>query len=55
MSCAGHKQEYFATHPGDKLKVTAVIKNLTVEELGAIMNYLREYRRNRVLPGEQRT
>lgn len=45
MSCAGHKQEYIAAHPGDKLKVKAVFNSVTIEELGAIMDALHRYRK----------
>lgn len=45
MSCAGHllkaqaEREYI-----NKLKITAVINNITVEELAAMMQFLQEYR-----------
>lgn len=48
MSCAGHLQEGAARREFiNKLKVTAVIQNVTVEELAAIQEFLDEYRRKR--------
>jgi len=46
MSCYGHLKEaearrHFIEH---NLKVTLVLKNVTVEEIAAMMDFLKKYR-----------
>jgi len=43
MSCHGHVTEYIAKN----LKVTLVLKNVTIEEIAAIKEFLNQYRKEK--------